>query len=121
MFEIEEVRDFIILHYKATSRSDSDFWNDCREMAIPDSLMEKMELFITSGRVRYDQKETFTDSSWVSVLLGQGIKPKDYNPIVDIITLADLEKYIKRVKMDISAAADAMPKHEQYISEYLRN
>lgn len=121
VFEIEEVRDFIILHYKATSRSDSDFWNDCREMAIPDSLMEKMELFITSGRVRYDQKETFTDSSWVSVLLGQGIKPKDYNPIVDIITLADLEKYIKRVKMDISAAADAMPKHEQYISEYLRN
>jgi tryptophan 7-halogenase len=120
-FEIEEVRDFIILHYKATARSDSAFWNTCREMAVPESLMERLELFISSGRVRYDQKETFTDSSWVSVLLGQGLVPKDYNPIVDIITQADLGKYIKRVKMDISTATDSMPKHEEYIFKYLRN
>ena len=47
----EDVRDFIILHYKATRRDDSDFWNYCRTMEIPDKLASKLELWKSKGRL----------------------------------------------------------------------
>ena len=79
------VRDFIILHYHATCRDDSPFWDHVRTMAVPDSLSRKLELFRAKGRVfRYDD-ELFTVTSWVAVMLGQGILPTGHDPIADSI------------------------------------
>ncbi|OYW78702.1 MAG: tryptophan halogenase, partial [Asticcacaulis sp. 32-58-5] len=49
--EYELIRDFLVLHYKATLRDDSDFWNHCRTMAIPDSLAHKIDYFREHGRL----------------------------------------------------------------------
>ena len=71
----EDARDFIILHYKATRRDDSDFWNYCRTMDVPDSLHRKLESVAAKGRLFREQRELFGTPSWVAVLLGQGIVP----------------------------------------------
>ena len=71
----EDARDFIILHYKASRRDDSEFWNYCRTMDIPDSLQRKLELWKAKGRLFREQHELFGTASWVAVLLGQGIVP----------------------------------------------
>jgi len=77
-----QVRDFIILHYKATERDDSPFWDYCRNMDIPDSLQRKLDLFREGGRVfRYDD-DLFGVTSWVAVMLGQNVLPRVYDPIV---------------------------------------
>src|SRR5690606_13802193 len=49
--EYSSIRDFIILHYKVTQRDDSEFWNFCRNMEIPDSLHQKIELYRSSSRL----------------------------------------------------------------------
>ena len=36
--EYVDIRDFLILHYNATERDDSDFWNYCRTMSRPEGL-----------------------------------------------------------------------------------
>ena len=114
------VRDFIILHYYATARSDSPFWNHVRTMAVPESLQRKMDLFRSKGRIfRYDD-ELFSITSWVAVLLGQNVRPVDYDPIVDALDDARVEHALRELATDISRIADAMPTQAQFIAANCR-
>ena len=78
--EYERIRDFIILHYWATERSDSDFWNHCRTMEIPDSLADKIDLWMGKARLFRATNDLFTEDSWIAVLLGQGKFPQSSDP-----------------------------------------
>ena len=71
--EYEQVRDFIILHYHVNERTDSHFWKDLQEMDVPDSLTHKIELFRESGNLFREQNDLFLESSWLQVLMGQGV------------------------------------------------
>ena len=79
-FEYERIRDFIILHYHATERDNTDFWNYVRTMSIPDALKIKIDLFAANGQFFRDGTEMFGLTSWVQVMLGQG--PLFREPII---------------------------------------
>ena len=115
--EIEAIRDFIILHYKATERNDSDFWNYCRTMAIPDALHDRIELYKGNGRLYRENDELFSETSWLAVMFGQGIVPRSYHPIIDAYDSAALEKYLNGVRDVIKRSADSMPSHEDFIRQ----
>ncbi|MGH8215267.1 MAG: tryptophan halogenase family protein, partial [Rhodanobacteraceae bacterium] len=82
-FEIERIRDFIILHYCATERSDTPFWDYCRTMDIPQPLAHNIALFRDSGRFYRNAKELFALPSWVEVMIGQRILPRTWHPAAD--------------------------------------
>lgn len=112
--EYEQIRDFIILHYVA-NRRDESFWRDCRHMSIPDSLAHRLELFRSRGKVaRYDG-QLFADSSWVAVMLGQGIQPQRWDPLADIMPLAELQQKAEGLRSKLHAAVARMPGHQQFI------
>jgi tryptophan halogenase len=75
-FEVERIRDFIILHYHATERNDTPFWDHCRTMDIPDTLRRKLDLYKTHGRVIRDNNELFAEVGWQQVLHGQGVRAR---------------------------------------------
>ncbi len=116
--EFERIRDFLVLHYNATSRDDSPFWNYCRTMQIPDSLAEKIELFRTNGHIFREDDELFTATSWVAVLQGQGIHPTSFNPIANAFPEAQLSHEINEIERSIQFMVDRMPTHEGFISKY---
>jgi tryptophan 7-halogenase len=115
-FEFEKIRDFLILHYKATARSDTEFWNYCRTMSIPDSLSEKMELFRANGRVFRENNELFSEISWVEVFLGQGVMPRGYHALVDTLTEPRIEEFLSNVHGTIQRCVQAMPTHAAYVA-----
>jgi tryptophan 7-halogenase len=119
-FEVERIRDFIILHYCATERNDSPFWNYCRGMDIPDSLRETIALFRDSGRWYRNAEEMFGLVSWVEVMLGQRIMPAGYHPLVDQLSDEDLDRYIGHVEAVIASCVDAMPMHQAFIDRYCK-
>jgi len=69
-FEYEHIRDFLILHYHATERDDTPFWNQCRTMSLPPELADNIRLFRDSGRFFRNGEEMFATPSWVQVMLG---------------------------------------------------
>ena len=113
--EYEQVRDFIILHYKATRRNDTPFWLRCRDMDIPDSLRHKMELFRSKGRIFRYADDLFTVDSWLAVMLGQGLVPSAHDPIADTIELDDIRRNLAALRNALYKRAQAMPTHESFI------
>jgi tryptophan halogenase len=115
LLEYEQVRDFIILHYKATRRDDSPFWRYCRDMVIPDSLAHKIELFRGRGRIFRREEELFTIDSWIAVMLGQNIQPQSYDPLVDALPAREVENFTRHVREMVSQTAETLPMHQVFI------
>ena len=116
--EFEQIRDFLILHYKQTARDDSEFWNYCRTMAVPDSLAHKQALFASSGRVGRDVDDLFREASWVQVMLGQGMMPKGHDPMADALSEAQLSEFLGNVRVLIERAVSTLPTHEDFIAKH---
>lgn len=113
--EFEQIRDFLILHYHATQRTDSQFWQDMRNMEIPDSLKHKMELFKESGRLFREQDDLFIESSWLQVLIGQGIMPKDYHPIANNMSESHIIETLEKIKKIKQEPISKLPSHDEFI------
>ena len=117
-FEYERVRDFLILHYKATERDDTPFWNYCRTMEIPDSLREAIELFRADGRYFRHGEDFFALPSWVQVMLGQRILPQGYHPVVDEMPEDKLVELVEGMRSGLAQAVATMPTHQEWINRY---
>ena len=118
--EYEQIRDFIILHYHATSRDDSAFWDHCRTMAIPSSLASKIALWRSRARVIRDQGGLFTEDSWIAVLAGQAAAPVSYDPLADTLSIEETGRFLLYLRDMIGKTAAAMPGHEEYIARHCR-
>ena len=114
-FEYEKIRDFLILHYKATTRNDTPYWDYVREMPVPDYLAEKMAVFESYGRIFRENEELFNDTSWFAVMVGQGLVPKGYDPMVDVMSDDELRRRMAEIRSVIARSAEVMPGHMAFI------
>ncbi len=116
-FEYEKIRDFLILHYKATERNDTPYWDYLREMPIPDYLADKINLFKGSGRIFRENEELFNDTSWFAVFVGQGILPQSYDPMADSMDPKLFRERMDEIRTVIARSAEVMPGHMAFIRE----
>jgi tryptophan 7-halogenase len=119
--EYDKVRDFIILHYKATTRDDAALWQYCADMQVPETLTYRTNLFRSSGRIAFEDRELFTEPNWLSVFIGQGIWPRRYDPLADIIPIDSVRTQLSRLKSLMRQTAEAMPTHANFIAEHCRS
>ena len=116
--EYARIRDFLILHYHATSRDDSEFWNYCRTMSVPDTLQEKMDLFQANGLVFREEDELFTETSWAAVMMGQGISMQGRNPIADTLDQQETLTELNEMEKSIRFLVQNMKGHGDYVQGY---
>jgi tryptophan halogenase len=112
--EMESIRDFIILHYCLTQRSDTAFWNYCRTMALPDSLKSRIELYRQSGRIRTGARDLFTDLSWFYIFEGMGLRPECHDPLIDVVPRQQLEDLLRNLSESVRALTAGAPTHDSY-------
>ena len=114
--EYDRIRDFLILHYHATTRNDSPFWDHVRTMTIPDSLQEKMELWREAGRVSKYSHGLFFEPSWIAVYLGQGLLPRHWDSRANAVDADALAGALDRLHGQIATSVEAMPDHAAFLA-----
>ncbi|WP_394494393.1 tryptophan halogenase family protein [Shewanella sp. ENK2] len=119
--ETENIRDFIVLHYKVTDRADSRFWRYCKNMSVPASLQHRIDMFDASGKVYKHGNELFGESSWIQVMMGQGLAPKQYHPIVDMMEDDELENFLASIKAKAKQKVANLPDHYDFVQHYCKS
>jgi tryptophan halogenase len=119
-WELEHIRDFIVLHYHATDRQDTPFWRALRTMDIPASLRHRMTLFRETGRVFRVPNELFAENSWIQVMLGQGILPQQHHPAADLMGDEELTRFLGNIKANVDSTVTQLPKHQAYVEQYCK-
>ena len=117
--EWEQIRDFLILHYTVNHRDGEPFWDDCRSMSLPDSLVAKIRLFEQSGVIVKEEGELFTEEGWAQVMIGQGLEARSHTPLTAGIDGRELGDFLKSLASSYRQRADTLPTHEQWIAHVM--
>lgn len=96
-----DIRDFLLLHYKASSRTDSEFWRAMQDVELTDSLKEKWSWWEETSMLHVKNEELFKESSWLAVFNGQEVMPKDYHPIADMISEEELDRRMGEIAKEV--------------------
>ena len=116
--EYELIRDFIIMHYYLNERDDSQFWRDTRNMNVPERLVRKIELFRSNGGLFQDQLDIFLESSWLQVMLGQGVMPQDYHPLADSLSDDQLREKLANTRKLKMEPLPKIPSHDEFLKMF---
>lgn len=117
-YRYEEARNFLILHYHATEREDTEFWKYCKNMSIPDELAHRMKLFKERGYVAGQKLDLFSEHSWLAVYFGQGIIPSGYDPRADSVDEKQVGDFLGRMRSDVGLALKQMPTHNETLESF---
>lgn len=110
-----DIRDFLVLHYKATEREDSEFWRYCKHLPPPDGLAEKIAMFESSGRVFREHEELFTETSWLAVMVGQGVVAGGHHPVAQMLGDAETLQRLSHIRDVIQSTVEQMPEQDQFL------
>jgi len=111
------IRDFLILHYVATERSDSDFWRHCHAIAWPEGLVEKVAMFRANGRIVTAQEDLFDQLNWLAVMVGQEIYPHGYHPAADQLPDEETLHRLAHIREVIGKTVEQMPTQFDFLSQ----
>jgi len=113
--EYARVRDFIILHYSANARAHGELWRYCREMPLPDTLLNKLALYRARGHIVQYESESFFDPSWVCMYANFGVEARSWDPLTNLLALDDLKELTRRLRADIAAMAREGSPHREFL------
>ncbi len=117
-FEMERIRDFIILHYHANQREGEAFWDELRAMEVPETLEHKIDLFRATARVSASFDELFDARAWYQVLIGQNVIPESYNPIADLLPEPRLKEFLDGLERSHAVEVSRWPDHAAFVGKF---
>ncbi|KQM36455.1 tryptophan halogenase [Sphingomonas sp. Leaf10] len=112
--EYERIRDFLILHYKLTTRDDALLWRDCANMDVPDTVALKIAHFRHGGRLVARDMDLFGPPSWLAVHIGQWNRPVALDPLLDT---TNSTSFVGRLAGAIDGMARSMPTHAAFLQQ----
>ena len=116
-FELERIRDFVVMHYHYNQREDAPFWKMCREMEIPETLRTRVELFRQGAHAYTRDGELFTVDSWISVMLGQHIEPLTYHRFAGADD-RQTKDFMTKHRAQVAQVVNALPPHAEFVQQY---
>ncbi|MGJ8693806.1 MAG: tryptophan halogenase family protein [Thalassotalea sp.] len=118
-FEYTSIRDFIVLHYCASARTDSAFWRMWQNLEIPATLVNKLALFKEHGRLYKNDQDLFSADSWYAVLEGMKVRPKSYDTLIDASKFEQIEAALPQAVAGLNNTAKQLLSHQEYLARLI--
>jgi hypothetical protein len=122
---IDGVRDFLVLHYYASTRADTAFWRATKqELAIPDSLVERLRLWKTclpNNRTINPRFHGFEAYSYSCMLLGLGYRPKGNTAFLDHLGDQNALAAFRSIRQRCAQLCESLPSQYEYLSAMSRS
>ena len=64
--------------------------------------------------------ELFGENSWIQVMLGQGLVPEQYHPIVNMMSDEELGKFLTGIHDAVGKITSQLPDHQRFIDHYCK-
>jgi tryptophan halogenase len=74
-------------------------------------------MFRRNGRVLREHNELFTETSWLSIMVGQGIEAADYHPAADILPDAETLQRLAHIREVVAETAALLPMQRDYLEQ----
>ena len=114
--ELENARDFAILHYKCNGRAGDAFWNDVRGSDIPDRLSHKIALYESCGRVALHDEESFEAWDWIAIYDALGVQPRSYDALANGLPPDRIGSHLAQVRNVMLKAVASLPMQQDYLN-----
>lgn len=112
----EDLRDFIVMHYCLTDRTDTEFWRTVRELPLPDTLQRKLaeyaESVITPDGTQ--QRLFETQSIW-AILSGMGFGFTKAPPGIDLLDDTAAAERFREIDKERAELSAGLPDHYAYL------
>jgi len=117
---IDGVREFLTLHYVASTRNDTDFWKACKhEIRMPDELAERLNLWkhrLPTNRTISPNYHGFEAYSYSVMLLGLGFTPPSSLPVLDYMETASAEAAFDSILARSLQLTSTLPSQYEYLA-----
>lgn len=116
---IDGVRDFLIMHYYATDRADTEFWRATRGLQLPEELGERLELWkqrLPNARNINPRFHGFEAYSYSVMLLGLNYRPASSLPALDYIELEQVRRAFRLLRDKAERLVSTLPSQLEYLT-----
>ncbi|MEM9917817.1 MAG: tryptophan halogenase family protein [Bacteroidota bacterium] len=130
-YMVEDVKDFIIMHFITAGRKDTPFWRAAKEVKIPDSLQEILDkqkaglpikMSYHGNKSLYSTFESsfdrfWTNSNYQAVLAGVNYLPDEILPILnlrpDLMQKGELQ--LEKIRKEVRHRLASLPTHYDFL------
>ncbi|MGY4404027.1 tryptophan halogenase family protein [Bradyrhizobium sp. USDA 3315] len=120
---IEGVRDFLVLHYRASDRVDTPFWQETKRLFVPPSMDQRLELWkkrLPNERSINTSYHGFEFYSYSVMLLGLNYRPVRSLPILRHSNVSAALAAFQEVRDRTGELLRTLPSHLEYLQHLRR-
>ena len=112
----EGVRDFIILHYVLNQRNKDAFWRDSRNVPLPSTLEEGIQLYEENGSIDPRLTSVFSETSFHFILAGGERLPRRAPTRADLSDFAAVVQILEAIRDQNQSWIKTSPTHRDLIA-----
>jgi len=116
----ERLSDFQALHYRI-NRYGAPFWARARQGDASPELAHRIALFEARSEIAPYEDESFAPDSWRAFLIGHGLVPDTYPPVIDRTAPDEMKAQFRHMLGFVKEQVLRQPTHDSYLQTMTRH
>ncbi|MFJ9041551.1 tryptophan halogenase family protein [Streptomyces sp. NPDC102406] len=116
---MDGVREFLVLHYVAAKRNDTQYWRDAKTRPIPEELAARIEMWknqLPDSESVYPYYHGLPPYSYMCVLLGMGGIDVHHSPALDLADPGPAEREFAAIRDKTRRLVETLPNAYDYFA-----